>query len=45
MNYKEIETDRKAKQQHDENLKKTAKDRLLSYADYNRKHKKEKANG
>ena len=40
MYYKELETDRQAKKTHDENLKKAAKDRLLGYADYNRKVKK-----
>lgn len=39
MHYKEIETDRAAKESHDNNLKKNASDRLKANAAYNKKRK------
>ena len=41
MYFKEIETDKDAKQAHDNNLKKNASDRLKANADYNKKRKKD----
>lgn len=39
MYYKEIETDRAAKEAHNNNLKKNASDRLKANAAYNKKRK------
>lgn len=42
MYYKELETDKAAKEAHNNNLKKNASDRLKANAEYNKKNKRKK---